>query len=409
MRGVNQAFVMAVRRGLMTALPVCLILLFLLMLNAGRYPAGDTAPEATLFLADSRQSPPLPRPQSRGRTRGRQVNFVKETIDQRRSVQEAKDQPRGTSPSSDVRTHANVSPANKTVVAIKSGTLEREGWGAETVLCDVECWRFRQMLQQWPSGKPLGAIYYLVHHARLHFLKKSLQSLETHFNQQFTYPLILFHEKEFREHRKSVIDMLNSSDVFFQEVTFQTPSFIQSPLKKNIPCMSSIGYRHMCRFQAKLVYDQPILEGLDYYWRLDDDSSLVGEVKYDLFEYMRDHHIDYGYSWIHLDSHTCTQGLWEATNRYVANHAIKYHFYDQWPPPRIYYNNFEISSLQVWRSDEYKQYIDYIDKQGGIYYHRWGDAPIKGIAVSLFVPKERTHHFKDVPYAHGSYNSLDFL
>jgi len=55
----------------------------------------------------------------------------------------------------------------------------------------------------------------------------------------------------------------------------------------------------------------------------------------------------------------------------------------------------------VWRSPEYRDFIDYIDRTGGIYYQRWGDATIKTVAVTLFVPKNRIHQFKDMGYIHG--------
>jgi len=67
----------------------------------------------------------------------------------------------------------------------------------------------------------------------------------------------------------------------------------------------------------------------------------------------------------------------------------------------MFYNNFEVSDLDVWRSREYRDYIDYIDRTGGIYYGRWGDAPIKTLAVTLFIPQNRTHQFHDVEYSHG--------
>jgi len=40
-------------------------------------------------------------------------------------------------------------------------------------------------------------------------------------------------------------------------------------------CFKTIGYRHMCRFQAKSLYEQPTLAGLQYVWRLDDDSYIT--------------------------------------------------------------------------------------------------------------------------------------
>ena len=138
-------------------------------------------------------------------------------------------------------------------------------------------------------------------------------------------------------------------------------------------------------------------------WRMDDDSLLLRHVTYDVFAYMREHHYLYGYIWKHWDARECTTGLWEATSRYISERQITPTFFQDWPPAQIYYNNFEISANALWLSDAYKRYIKFIDSLGGIYYFRWGDAPIKGLAVSLFVAENQTHYFKDIGYQHGTF------
>ena len=118
---------------------------------------------------------------------------------------------------------------------------------------------------------------------------------------------------------------------------------------------------------------------------------------------MNMHQYDYGYCWIQLDSKTCTLGLWDHVQKFIQQNNIKTHFFNEWPDQTIYYNNFEISAMSIWMSRDYANYIDYIDKKGGIYYHRWGDAPIKGIAVAMFVPKKKTYRFADIGYTHNTY------
>ena len=142
---------------------------------------------------------------------------------------------------------------------------------------------------------------------------------------------------------------------------------------------------------------------LEYMWRLDDDSQLLSPVTYDVFRFMRDHHFTYGYVWRHLDATQCVTGLWETTHDFLRTANIKPQFFDKWKMPYMFYNNFEISSMSLWLSAEYQRYVDYIDRAGGIYYHRWGDAPIKSIAVSIFVPRNSTHFFIDIGYKHGSF------
>ena len=233
-------------------------------------------------------------------------------------------------------------------------------------------------------------------------LQRALRSVDTYFNDKFRYPIIIFHEANLIPFIPEIRRYI-SSDLFFQEIIFKVPDFLPGPVPKDIPCLSHIGYRHMCRFHAKGVFQQPIIRGLEYYWRLDDDSLLLREVPYDVFQFMRNRNLSYGYSWRHLDSSTCTVGLWDATWRHINRTGIKPGFFAEWLEPQLYYNNFEISKMSTWLSKGYADYVEYLDHLGGMYFHRWGDAPIKGIAVSLFVPKSEIHRFSDIGYSHGSY------
>ena len=129
-----------------------------------------------------------------------------------------------------------------------------------------------------------------------------------------------------------------------------------------------VGYRHMCRFQSKLVMDQPIMDGLTYIWRLDDDSHIFEPIKSDLFAYMQERHLLFGYITTRED--TCVCHLWESVRKYIEFTKIKPTFFDEFPERTNYYNNFEISSLKLWRSLKYQHFIDFIDNLGGIYYYR---------------------------------------
>ena len=49
--------------------------------------------------------------------------------------------------------------------------------------------------------------------------------------------------------------------IYFHEVQLNIlPPYIPQPIPLDIPCASSLGYRNMCRFQAKTVYELPILK-----------------------------------------------------------------------------------------------------------------------------------------------------
>ena len=156
----------------------------------------------------------------------------------------------------------------------------------------------------------------------------------------------------------------------------------------------------MCRFSAKTLFEQPIIEGLEYMLRLDDNSLINQPIRYDLFRWMKHNHVSYGFRSRQRDNPLYIKGLWEATWTYIKQFNITPVVFQKWPKRVCFFNNFELSELSFWQSQEYRHYVDYVDKLGGIYYYRWGDAPIKTIGVSLFMRNGNLHWFKDINYTH---------
>ena len=212
--------------------------------------------------------------------------------------------------------------------------------------CDKECMRFKQRIRQMKPGQMRAAIYYLVQPKRIESLLRSLQNIDKYFNDKFHYPVILFHEGDFTAEHRQRVENATKSDVYFQTLTFALPAFITGPVAK-MQCGKDIGYRHMCRFHSKLIYELDIVQNLDYIWRLDDDSFIMSDVIYDVFRYMSEHDLLYGYKIINNDKARCVVGLWKKTTRYIEQHNITTQFFKAWRENKIYYNNFKISSIKL--------------------------------------------------------------
>ncbi|KAJ9104391.1 hypothetical protein QFC20_004527 [Naganishia adeliensis] len=65
-----------------------------------------------------------------------------------------------------------------------------------------------------------------------------------------------------------------------------------------------------------------------------------------------------------------------------------------------FWSNFEIGDLNFWRGEAYTKFFEHLDKAGGFYYERWGDAPVHSIGAALFAPKDKIHWFSDIGYRH---------
>lgn len=52
------------------------------------------------------------------------------------------------------------------------------------------------------------------------------------------------------------------------------------------------------------------------------------------------------------------------------------------------------------RSKAYVDFFESLDRDGGFFYERWGDAPVHSIAAGLLLKKEEIHFFNDIAYYH---------
>ncbi len=258
--------------------------------------------------------------------------------------------------------------------------------------CTDDCAKLQNiLLPNWTECKPKAVIYYLV--KTYDRLSKSLPTLDKYFNDTFKYPVIIFYEKEFTSDIPALKNM-STSQLFFQEVQFVVPDFVGNLSHYKITCTHyEIGYRHMCRFHSKIVYDLPIMTNFNYYWRLDDDSFLTRNVSYGF---------EYGYNNIQKDQAQCIINLWSNATAFIKMSKVKFkpRYFYKWPERGMFYNNFEISKTSIWKEEIYQEFIDYLDHARGIYVNRWGDAPIKSIGLSLFLDKSKLHKFRDIGYRH---------
>lgn len=62
-------------------------------------------------------------------------------------------------------------------------------------------------------------------------------------------------------------------------------------------------------------------------------------------------------------------------------------------------------SQNFWRGDAYNSYVEFLDKKGGFYYERWGDAPVHSIGAALFAKKEQIVFFEDIGYTHNPFSA----
>jgi mannosyltransferase len=188
--------------------------------------------------------------------------------------------------------------------------------------------------------------------------------------------------------------------------------------EQDVQYAKKLSYHRMCRWNSGLFYHHPALKDMQYYWRVEPHVHFFCDIDYDVFRWMRDNDKTYGFTINLYDSPQSIAGLWPATEEFLAEHQDYVHensaidwVTDAKRRPEHnekangystchFWSNFEIADMGFWRSKKYEDYFNHLDRSGGFFYERWGDAPVHSIALGLFEDKSKIHWFRDIGYQH---------
>ncbi len=261
---------------------------------------------------------------------------------------------------------------------------------------------------------------YLAHNSEEDLLDfdKSLNLLYINYLKDHPCDVLVFYENTFEQYIDQFCN--NHPDIKFvwQKITFdlpnypvdiktQIPVFFPHPTHGNGPVGwghpgFSMGYRHMCRFFSGAMYEDRVLQGYEYYCRLDTDSFILEKIPYNIFEYAQKHNIFYGYikDAVQMDNMAVAKNFGKTALNFLKESGIR--DINLEPENKMYYTNFEIGYVPFFRSGIYKDFFDYIDRSGGIYIYRWGDAIVKYMGISLSMKPENRWAITDIVYQHGA-------
>ncbi|KAK6359309.1 hypothetical protein TWF696_000472 [Orbilia brochopaga] len=281
-------------------------------------------------------------------------------------------------------------------------------------------------------GKEKASFVMLIRNQELEDALKSMKQIEDRFNHRYHYPWTFLNDVPF-------------SDEFIRETTkrasgkteyglipkehWSVPDAIDqekmnAAMKKmeedKVIYGGSLSYRHMCRFNSGFFWRQELLDKYEWYWRVEPGIGFYCDVDYDPFEFMRVSGKKYGFTITLPEYKSTIPTLWDQTLKFMktnpsylnSNSSLQYLLEDKDqgkaidadPAPEYngchFWSNFEIASLDLWRSEAYRKYFDHLDNAGGFFYERWGDAPVHSIAAALFLGTQEIHHFADMGYMH---------
>ncbi|KAK1232930.1 hypothetical protein PQX77_003943 [Marasmius sp. AFHP31] len=268
----------------------------------------------------------------------------------------------------------------------------------------------------------------LVPPSRLHQATLALKSTENSFNRRLKYPYVLFMtEDEIHEvplEMRAKIDWITEGRASFAALREPEDWGVPESMDKQRveESLQKIGfstnYRSMCRFYSGLFWRHPALAKYDWLWRLDTDIEFHCDIPYDPVQRLIDANALYGFVQVVGDTDSVQLSLAANVSEFLAthNHLIPPHVNhgfvwkspesiekaiqgragnDEWTR-HCMYNNFEISHKRVWESEVYLKFFSFLDKAGGFFYERWGDAPVHSFGLAMSLNKDQVLQFDDM-------------
>lgn len=291
-------------------------------------------------------------------------------------------------------------------------------------------------LRQRMGGSPSAPAAYeranatfvtLAQNKDLYSLVDSVKAMEDRFNRKYHYDWVFLNDEEFNDEFKSVMRSIVSGNASFGVIPKEHwgyPDWVdldkaaagrKAMVAKKIIYGGSESYRHMCRFESGFFWRHPLMNQYRWYWRVEPGVKFYCDIDYDLFKFMETNDYRYGFTISMHEFRETIPTLWNTTLQFVKDHP------EYVAPDNLlgfvsddkgktynrchFWSNFEVADMDFWRGPAYSQYFDYLDRTGGFFYERWGDAPVHSIAAAFFLNKTQFHHFEDLGYYHGPYTS----
>lgn len=284
-----------------------------------------------------------------------------------------------------------------------------------------------QKPKQGVTNKVRATFVTLARNSDLNSILGSIRQVEDRFNNKFHYDWVFLNDAEFSEEFKEATSAVVSGETKYGLIPqehWSYPDWIdkekaamtrETMREKKIIYGDSESYRHMCRYESGFFWRHELMMQYDYYWRVEPDIKIFCDIDYDIFDWMQKNDKEYAFT-ISLPEYKETiETLWDNVKifmkenpQYIAKDNLLDWISDdkgQTYNGCHFWSNFEVASLKLWRSEAYQKFFEQLDKAGGFFYERWGDAPVHSIAAALLLQKDKIHFFDDLGYYHVPFNN----
>jgi hypothetical protein len=266
------------------------------------------------------------------------------------------------------------------------------------------------------AGRQSGLIVYKLgpKQSEVDHLRLSLTLLMRYHNRAFRYPILIAHDEELDGHTRDALGALAAGvSLRFARLRVELPSWLAPGSVPESVLGFPVAYRHMIRWKVGLLWQMPEVRDYEYIWSLDTDAFLLGPITYDVFGLMKARNATYGYVDVNVETPEVASGLADCMESFLRKQrpslvpTMLDHFTSRSGPAgdrrwdgSKFYTNFQVARADFGRSRRFRALFEHIDRDGGIYRHRWGADPILFLAVTTLLDSEHVVHFDNVPYLH---------
>ncbi|TKA61678.1 Alpha-1,2 mannosyltransferase KTR1 [Friedmanniomyces simplex] len=276
--------------------------------------------------------------------------------------------------------------------------------------------------QKAPGPRMNATFVTLARNSDVWEISRSIRQVEDRFNHAYNYDWVFLNDADFDDTFIKVTTALTSGKTRYGKIASEHwgfPSFIDQEKarkvredmhERKIIYGDSVSYRHMCRYESGFFFRHPIMLEYEWYWRVEPSIELFCDVSYDPFKFMADNKKKYSFVLSLYEYVETIPTLWDSVKGFmkahpehiVADNSLAFLSDDGGESYNHchFWSNFEVGNLDWLRSKAYVDYFDHLDRDGGFFYERWGDAPVHSIAAGLMLKKEEIHFFNDIAYYH---------
>ncbi|EKG20425.1 Glycosyl transferase family 15 [Macrophomina phaseolina MS6] len=311
--------------------------------------------------------------------------------------------------------------------------------------------------------KANAAFVVLARNKELEGVIQSIKSIERHFNRWFHYPYVFLNDGDFNQTFKDTVLNYTSAPVEWGKIDnsmWGYPDWVDEDVAKEgiakqgdqaIMYGGMESYHHMCRFYSGFFYKHELLQKYTWYWRLEPEIKYFCDITYDPFIHMERNNKTYGFTIAVKELKETVPNIFRYASAYKRKNNLKskglWEMFVEKPEPKEeseelpkedskykkplpeeilntdpssgalpeidpesmegetynmchFWSNFEIARLDWFRSKEYNDFFEMMDRSGGFWMERWGDAPIHSLAAGALLGPGDIHYFRDFGYRH---------